>query len=445
MKKIVNPSDHPALEIMEQLWEEGLRATEIAKYLDDEGLAPVNVKALAKYGQRKWNTKVTIKVENKDVDYVTSLVEEIEASGKRVGKISFNKRRTYGWEKIDGENVQVPREILGQTIEILPDQPEFEQATIPSVTIVSKGPERASKPRGFGLAIDLPDKQIGYHRGTHGELTTTHDEAAIDVAHQISLYCQETYGIDVVINHGDDLDFPMFSTHRTAPGYLQTTQLGIDRLGTEMATQRAIAPLADIIYLKGNHDQRLDNMVVEKMPGLVGLARSGEADPVLSVAYLCKFDEFGVTYIDGYPEGEYWLNEGTKAVHGSLYSSNKGGTAVKYLSSKVNVLFGHTHRREYLEANHKTKDGGYTFFAGSAGCLARLDGPVPSSSTGINSKGQQNSKAKTEDWQHGINVIWYELDGTKAYLEQISIDNGYAIYNGIEFRATVTPNGEPLN
>lgn len=424
-----------------------MRATEIAQYLDANGYPPVNVKSLGKYGQRKWKTVTTIKVEDQDFNYLSDLMDDIEESGRRVGKIQISKRQTHIWERqADGTNKQVPKEVSAQVVEILPNDSDYEPATIAPINVSFSGSTKASKPSGFSLGVSVPDMQIGYFRGTRGELETIHDEAAINVLHQILLYLQETYGIDLIVNQGDNTDFPMFSSHRSAPGYMQTTQLTIDRVGTEAATQRAISPDSENVWLCGNHEARLTNTLTDRMPGLVGIARSNEEEPVISVPYLCKFDESKTTFLDGYPDAEYWANDGLRFVHGSLYSSTRGATANKYLSNApVSTVFGHTHRGELVLANQSTKSGGYDYWAGTGGCLARVDGSVPSTKTGITSTGKQNIKPKTEDWTQGLIVIWYETNGTRSVPEPVYIEDGRTLFRGIEFVSTVDVNGKPIN
>jgi len=765
LTKLVNPSEHPELALLEQLWSEGLRATQIVEYLDKHGLPPVKVTALAKYGQRNWSGKVRLELKDNELGYIEEVLTELASKGMKASKSSFTKTEGWGWEKIDGVNTQVPRETVRQSIEIIPDiAVEYERATIPDVKIVSKPSKSRSKPSGWKLGISLPDMQIGFHRDSRGTLTTTQDEAAIDVAHQIILFLEEQHGVDLIVNQGDNLDFPEFSTHRSAPGYLQNTQLTIDRGGLEAKIQRELAPNSTNVWLEGNHEclsedtlamtynglksydelaegelvlscddnqepiwlpikqilsydysgdmyssggrlnmlvtpghrivgyepnkyskgtiawkesyaeemtgtiiptsvvntskddpsitddeirliawcltdsyvsstgkwcfyqakskaqrilgllDRLDinygfterdrditeicgkellkapqtsldirvsaesspkinaiidnktklplvladlsrrqfdifykemlytdgtmptggtksgviyhsretrfelqelftfngysctlteyapthwrlnisdipatrldastmkkveytgkvwclvvenerffasrdnhpfltgncritNVLTDKLPNLVGLARSGEDKPVNSVSYLCRFEEYGMEYLEGYPDAEFWANDGLRFVHGHLYSSTKGGTANKYLAKGISTIHGHTHRAEMLWGNRKTKDGGHTVFAGSAGCLCRTDGAVPSTSTGITGAGKQNSKKKTEDWQQGIFVVWYEVDGLESRIEHVMIEDGKAIFRGIEFNATVDPNGEKL-
>jgi len=257
---------------------------------------------------------------------------------------------------------------------------------------------------------------------------------------------QQKYGVDTIVNLGDALDLPGFSNHRSAPGFMgpAPVQLAIDRYTTEVAIQRELAPDADIIAFFGNHEDRLNNSLVDKLPGLHGISRGNERRPVLSIASLCRFDEYDITAIDTYPDGEYWANDYLRFVHGSVVSSALGGTAAKYLAkSHVSTVYGHIHRQEFLMAQVENRDN-TTIFAGSPGCLCRLDGVLPSSRTGVSPRGGQAGIAR-EKWQHGLFIINYEPEGQqRAFCSPLFINNGATVLDNRLFTATVTPNGQAL-
>jgi len=444
--KTVKPSEHPQLDVIEELWLAGKRATQIVQYLADNDLAPVNVKSLAKYGQRKWNGKVSVVTDDTGLDNLKELLEEYDDAGLRVGKVTVGSRTTYVWEKQeDGSNKQVPKETSGQTIEIIPDlQPKYERATLPSIT-VNVPKSKNGKADGIGLAISIPDMQIGYSRDSEGNLTTIHDERVLDIQNQIMADLEAEEGIDIVVWQGDNADFAEFSTHRSAPGYFGNTQLTINRIATVAATQRQITPDAELVYLKGNHEDRLDNIVTDKIPSLLGITRADDDEPVLGLSYLCRFDESNVNYIDSYPNGEFWANDGLRFEHGKLVSGTRGATAAKHLAKGVSTVFGHTHRAELVWDRRSDRSGGYDIFAGSAGCSCKIDGQVPSASTGINSRGTQTDKSGTESWQQGMMVIYYEKEGRAAWPTNVLINDGVAIFRGKRYTSTVDGEGNPVD
>lgn len=433
-------SDHPAKELMEQIWRDGGKAKDIALILEEQGYPPIQQSTIARYGQRYWTEKVRIQTDSSSPADLKSVLDEIESSGLgTVTKVGFSKKQFANGNEGVSQTIEVKPTPLSQPI-------ERAEISLPKISL--KGSRKRSKPSGVNLCLVLPDMQIAYHRGMDGSLTTCHDEAALDVAHQIVADQEAEHGIDLLVNLGDNLDFPGFSSHRSAPGFLgpDMTKLAIDRYGTELALQRTLAPNATIIAFNGNHENRLNNTVVDKMPALHGISRAGEQDPVLSISYLCKYDEFNITGIDTYPDGVYWANDHLRFLHGGTASSALGATAAKHLgSAKVSSVYGHIHRQELLYATVEDSKSSRDIFAGSPGCLARIDGVLPSGQTGISSRGGQ-AGIKRERWQHGMFIIWYEPEGNQsAWCQPISILNGNAVLNGKRFTASVNPNGEKLD
>ena len=78
-------------------------------------------------------------------------------------------------------------------------------------------------------------------------------------------------------------------------------------------------------------EARLTNSLVDKMPNLVGLSQANDEnrEPVISIPYLLRMEEFKVDYIDGYPDGEYWANLYLRFEHGSFARSGPGQTTAE--------------------------------------------------------------------------------------------------------------------
>ena len=439
-------ADHPAKDLMEQIWKSGGRAKDIVAFLEENSLPLIKETTIARYGQRFWNEQIKVTTDSESPEDIASTIKQIEASGvARVVKLSHSKKKYPGWEKINGENVQVEKESNSWNIDLLPALPTPEKADIGSFKINVKGVRKQSKPDGWNVCLVIPDPQIGYHRDVDGNMTTTHDESALNVAHQIGTYLDRTYGLDLTVILGDNHDFSAFSHHRTAPGYTSNTQLEIDRFGTEVAIQREINPNGEIVVLSGNHDDRLNKIIVDKVPGLIGISKANTREPVLSIANLCRFDEYGVVSVEAYPDGEYWVNDYLRFEHGSKVSAAPGSTAAKYLSdAKVSTIYGHTHRQELVYSRIRGRGWTRPIFAGTPGTTARIDGVLPSGQTGITSKGKQAGNF-TEKWQQGIFVVWYQPEGDqKATVEPVLIEEGSAFYSGQIFESTVNKNGDEL-
>jgi predicted phosphodiesterase len=314
-----------------------------------------------------------------------------------------------------------------------PEWPVVQPSKPVSIKLSHPGGKKTSdRLKGMKTAVVLPDMQIGYYQG-HGGLVPTHDETAIDVALQIVGYLNP----DLVICVGDNLDFPDLSTkYLRTPAFAFTTQAAVDRGGILAAQLRAAAPNAEIRWLEGNHELRLSTYITSNAEAAFGLKRSGapESWPVLSVPFLCRFDEYDIEYIPGYPANKTWINDRVRVIHGHHVVS-KGSTAHKYLDNeRTSVVYGHIHRREWAERTREGATGPNTILAMSPGCLADIRGRVPSVKGGTDLDGIPVAVA--EDWQQGVGVFTYE-EGDGVFIpEQVPIHDGFTIFRGLVFNAS---------
>ena len=292
--------------------------------------------------------------------------------------------------------------------------------------------KNVKRPAGWGVAMTLPDMQMGYFVDGRGELQPTHDEAALDIALQMVRFKRPT----LIVLHGDNGDFPELSKYRLSPQFVRTTQATVDRMGLFAAQLRAAAgDECVIVWLEGNHEARLPNYLIDNATAAFGLrkANTPESWPVLSVPYLCNLDDHGISYEAGYPANEWWINDRLRVIHGHQVVSN-GSTAHKYLShERVSTVYGHIHRREWAERTRATREGPRTILALSPGCLCRLDGAVPSTKSGRDLDGAP--VGNTEDWQQGVAVFTFEEGEGRFVPEQVPILDGWALYHGREFTA----------
>lgn len=304
-----------------------------------------------------------------------------------------------------------------------PQWPVIQQGPSVKLPVVKVKPSVAN---GYQTCVILPDMQIGYFRDSNGTLVPTQDENALD----ISMAIIKSVNPDLIVMVGDNLDFPEFGKYRLSPSYALTTQAAIDRATTLCAQLRAIAPQARIVWLAGNHEERLVNYVLDNAKASFGLKRGNtpESWPVLSIPYLCRFDDFGVEFVPGYPAGQFWINQRLRVIHGTKVRSN-GSTAHAYLGSeKTSVIYGHIHRREWAERSREDWDGAKTIMAASPGTLARCDGAVPSTKGALDLDGRPMTIV--EDWQQGIAVVTYQPGEGEFWYEQVPFHSGCAMYRG---------------
>jgi predicted phosphodiesterase len=285
--------------------------------------------------------------------------------------------------------------------------------------------------RDYSVAVILPDMQLGYFRTHNNNLEPIHDEQALDVALQIVKASKP----DQIVLVGDNLDLCEFGKYRYTPAFARTTQAAIDRASLLCAQLRKLAPDARIVWIAGNHEERLGNFILDGAGAAFGLRRGLRPDewPVMSVPYLCNLDEYGVEYLPGYPAGVHWINNRLKVIHGDKVASG-GSTAHKYLATeKTSVIYGHIHRREWAERTRDDWDGAKTILAASPGCLARTDGVVPSTRGGHDLDGRPIYRS--EDWAQGLAIVEYVPGDGEFNLEMIPIRDGWSRWRGRDYVA----------
>lgn len=362
------------------------------------------------------------------------LVEMLERKNIDINEIGDIKRVSLYQSLIKDDE----GEAQIQDLAAIQFSPKWE--TGPEWPVVQQGPAiklpapkaKSKKASNFKTAVIVPDVQIGYYRNREGVLEPTHDEKAIGVA----LKLIEDINPDAIVCVGDNLDLPEMGKYLTYPSYAQTTQASIDRSTLFCAQMRAAAPDAEIIWLAGNHEERMPKYLLTNAAAAYGLRKGNIPDswPVLSIPYLCRMDEFGVEYRPGYPASDYWINEKLRVIHGDRVKSS-GSTAHVYLNNeKTSVIYGHIHRIELAHKTREDYEGPKTIMAASPGCLARIDGAIPSTKGGVDLDGRPLTRH--ENWQQGLAVVNYETDGDhKFQYHSLTIYNGWTLFNGKEYVA----------
>lgn len=286
------------------------------------------------------------------------------------------------------------------------------------------------KKAGYKTCVVVPDIQFGFFRNKDGTLEPTHDEVAIDICLAMIKDLQP----EIIACVGDNLDLPEMGKYITYPSYAQTTQASIDRATMFCAQMRDAAPHARIVWLAGNHEERMPKYLVQNAGAAYGLRKgmTPESWPVLSVPYLCRMDEFGVEYKPGYPAADFWINKKLKIIHGDRVKSS-GSTAHVYLNAeKVSVIYGHIHRIETAFKTREDYEGPKTVMAASPGCLARIDGAIPSTKGGVDLDGRPLTRH--ENWQQGVGVVMFEdKDEHKFSYEVAVIYDGWTMFRGVEY------------
>lgn len=277
------------------------------------------------------------------------------------------------------------------------DSPDLEQLLVrraPNVIIRPSRARRPERPAGEQETLVFGDAQVPFQ-----------DPRAMELAH----VAIQTLKPDNVIFVGDMIDLTSQSKYQQRPEWVGGTQGAIDALHAFYARIRSEAPDTKIHVVHGNHEQRLDNYIVNNAMEVLHLKRANMSNAlaVLSLQYLLRYDDLEINAVDGYPNGELWLEENMKFMHGT--NTKKGGVnAAKYLSEEpVTTMYGHSHRQELAYKTIALRGGAsYTIGAGSPGALCKIDGSVPGVHHTVSAQGDVILKA--EDWQQGMLQVHHE-------------------------------------
>lgn len=342
------------------------------------------------------------------------------------GLAKIDKFDEYG--KITGQKLEVQdlvSVVLSPAWEDGPAWPVIQQGPVTKVPALRSSKQQGAP--GFKQCVVLPDMQIGYYYDKKNNLVSTHDTDAIDLALQVI----NSVKPDLIVMVGDNLDMPEMGKYRLAPAFQRTMQPAIDYATELMFRIRAVAPNARIIWMAGNHEERMVNYLLDNAAAAFALRQGSRPDgwPVLSVPFLCRLDESNVEYLEGYPANDFWINERLRVIHGDRVKSS-GSTAHVYLNEhKTSVIYGHIHRREWAERTFVKFDGPKTIMAATPGCLAKVDGAVPSTKGGLDLHGRPMTVV--ENWQQGIAVVTYEDTGDhRFFYNQVPFHGGVAEFRG---------------
>lgn len=305
----------------------------------------------------------------------------------------------------------------------VPEWPVIQRAAPVKVTIKNK----PVKPvRGMKLALKGADTQIGYRRLADGTLDPFHDAAAMAVFIEAATRLQP----DKIQILGDFLDLASQGRFAQEAAFANTTQESLNTGHAFLAALRAVCPDAEMIVIEGNHDKRMQNFIEANALAAFGLKRAGLPDswPVMSIPYLLRLDELGITYVDAYPAATDWDNDTTRNIHGTKANS-KGSTTAQYVHQipHLNTWAGHTHRAEITYHSVLGPRGeAIESYSANPGCLCRVDGAVPSVNGAI---GADGTAAKVvENWQQGFGLAYY--NETDSWPAVYRIRNGRAIMDG---------------
>lgn len=204
---------------------------------------------------------------------------------------------------------------------------------------------------------------------------------------------------------GDLVDFYAISRFVRNPMRSLKLQEEIDSAHDILKQIRGASKEAKIIFIRGNHEYRLQKYLWSTAPELSGL-RS------LSVQDLLELKELNVEYIDS---GRYNF-KGLIVKHGSIVRKFSSYTAKAELERHgKSGVSGHTHR---AGVNYYTNDGGYHVWF-ELGCMCKLN--------------PEYMEGEVPNWQQGWGVGYFKNTAKRFQIEFIPFVDGTAFYQGKQF------------
>ena len=279
-------------------------------------------------------------------------------------------------------------------------------------------------PDGLARLLVVPDTQVHYRMVSTGtrswDLDPYHDLDAMAIAVQVARYAKP----DHICMVGDGMDLPQFGRFTQESAAAEGFNAGLEDMHGFLAALAAVAP---VDYIEGNHDLRMVTWALNNARSAYGIKRATDTHgswPVMTVPYLLALDELGVNYITGYPANYVDYGPRLRAVHGSKVKPNgihgdEGGSRC--------VVHGHTHWVHYQHFRHQGMNAPVESWVGSPGCLARVDGAVPGVSNGYDPRSRR-SIDKAQNWHQGMAIVTFSPDDASVMpmWEHIPISQGHA-------------------
>ena len=215
----------------------------------------------------------------------------------------------------------------------------------------------------------------------------------------------ESVGVDAVVLGGDTMDFYAASSFDKDPrirNFPNEINMGREFL----SVLREFFPKAQLVFMIGNHEERIFRYAVSRCPDLIGIKDKDENE-ILSMAHLLLTDNYGVRVIG--ERRPVLAGPHLYLVHGhewgNSFVSPVNPARGLYLKAKVNAICGHLHQ----PSQHSEAGLDKVVSCWSTGCLCNL----------------HPKYRPLNKWASGFAVI--ELDGDQWQVSNHKIINGSVV------------------
>jgi len=214
-----------------------------------------------------------------------------------------------------------------------------------------------------------------------------------------------SFTFDKIIIGGDFIDCYSISRFEKTPHRAEDLNYEITEAITMLKALRKAAPNAEIIYISGNHSERLQKILDTNMRAFRNL-------PDLNLKKLLRFDELNIRYHDEY----YKLNNKFIVTHGTACCKQSSKAELEKWG--ISGCSGHVHRYNDHKKNYNEKIKAHPLKWYSFGCgadLLQLD----------------YAKNMRHNWDNSFGIIEYDKHNFNMTVIDPSKQNG-SFYNPLE-------------
>jgi len=234
------------------------------------------------------------------------------------------------------------------------------------------------------------------------------DEKAWDLMIEISQFQNDLLPLKQIVILGDFADCYAVSLHSKLPSHLQMTprKFTDELAGVHyyLKQLRDTFPQAEIIYLEGNHEARLQKYIVTKCAEISGIIKT--------LPEILHLEEMKIKWV---PYGRHQL---FSVLNTSLYARHAPWDGGKHTARNsvdkghISLLYGHTHRKQRATATTATYQEIECF---SMGWL-----------------GDRNAEIfdymDKDNWSQSFGFVFADEDRT--FVDVVDIKKGIAQYHG---------------
>jgi predicted phosphodiesterase len=238
-----------------------------------------------------------------------------------------------------------------------------------------------------------------------------HDQRALNVVFAIAKETQP----DVIVCMGDLLDCYSLSRWDKNPERKESVQDEIDLARVILAHLRVIAPHSRIIYLEGNHEDRLRRTLWNLEGAASVLAQLTNVKAALTWPALLGLDQLGIEFVPYNQQSKHRFLPKFLVTHGTVVRSKSSQSAAgEHAKYGISGASGHTHRLGvYYE---RDQNGDHVWV--ECGCTCDTDPEY----------------AVAPNWQQGCVFASFDNTTGAAALEPVYIKDGTAQFRGTFYR-----------